>query len=257
MTDTSGSPRAAGGEGPASRQPKPHIAGSESPRWLALASHELRSDLNGIVGYVDLLESEILGAVNARQEAHLARIRASSLHMLELIEQINDLSRIDSHGWDLVWERVDARAEAERAAAKIRPEIEGKDLAFRLELAPGPIPLDTDLDLLRRVLLILLSNAVRSTDLGAVILSVDQGGGSVWFRVRDTGPGIPEEAREAVFEPFSQSTSDRGGGHAKGLGLTVARRFARIMGGDVTVEDAPGRGSVFSVRVPAVRPGAQ
>lgn len=245
MNDQPGAPPTAGeaqgergGLGPEAAEP------GLSP-WMPQASSELRAELGGIAGYVDLLESEVLGPVNARQGAHLARIRHSVQHLFELVEEMNDLARIDSDGWDLVWERVDGRAEAQRAVERARPEVRGRELAFRVEGAPGPVQLDTDLDLLRRVLMMLLSHVARSTDRGFVVLSVEQGGGSVSYRVRGVGSG-PAATR-------GEDAGSFGEGVGEGLAFIVARRLVGIMGGDVTAEGE----DAYTVRLPSVRPDAQ
>ncbi|HSR40532.1 MAG TPA: ATP-binding protein, partial [Longimicrobiales bacterium] len=224
--------------------------------FLAVMSHELRTPLNAIVGYGDLLDSEVAGPITADQRKHLSRLRASAWHLLDLIEEILSLSKIEAGKVELEWEEVDAADLAREAADLIRPEAKRKELSLRVDGPGRAVRVETDRSRVRQVLVNLLSNAVKFTDAGFIVLSWEAAGqDEVRFHVRDTGPGIPAEEQDAIFEAFSRAGEggeQRGG---TGLGLAVCRRFARLLGGDVTVESDPGEGSVFTVRLPASRDG--
>ena len=139
----------------------------------------------------------------------------------------------------------------------MRPEAERKQLAVRVEGPEGAVTVSADRAHLRQILLNLLANAVKFTGEGVIVLSFEEADGEVRFHVRDTGPGIPPNEQESIFQPFARTVGDHTPEAGTGLGLAVSRRFARLMGGDVTVESSPGEGSVFTVHLPAgpPRPG--
>ncbi|MBI4408258.1 MAG: GAF domain-containing protein [Gemmatimonadetes bacterium] len=229
--------------------------------FLAVMSHELRTPLNAIMGYADLLDAGISGPLNPKQSRQLARIQASARHLLELIEEILSFSRVEAGREGLQAEELDARALAREAAEVVEPAAAEQGLTLQLDLPDGPLHLQNDARKLRQILINLLSNAVKFTSTGGVRLGVRQQGEEVLFQVSDTGIGIPPEHLEKIFEPFwqvEQTPTRRVGG--TGLGLSVARRLARLMRGDVSVKSEPGKGSTFTVRVPlrldARRPAA-
>lgn len=222
-------------------------------RFLAVMSHELRTPLNAIIGYQDLLAGEIAGPLTARQGEHIDRIRESAWHLLELINQVLTLSKIEAGREEAVVDAVDAVEVARGAVSLVEPQARKKGLPLHAVFPEGAVEVETDPGKLRQILLNLLANAVKFTEEGEVELAVasDPARGSVLFRVRDTGPGIAPEHQEAVFEPFTQvdqsNTRVQGG---TGLGLPISRRLARLLGGDLTLESAPGRGSAFTLRLP-------
>jgi len=218
--------------------------------FLAVMSHELRTPLNAIIGYGDLLEGEVVGGLNPTQHHHLGRITASAGYLLELIDQVLALTRIESGREAL--DPSELAGVADEVVSLLRPLAEGKGLMLEMEIGPAIGTLRTDGGKLRQILLNLLSNAVKFTDRGRVSLRARREGDSVLFAVADTGPGIAPEHREAIFAPFTQidqSRTRREGG--TGLGLTVSRRYATLLGGDVAVESSVGRGSTFTLRLPA------
>jgi PAS domain S-box-containing protein len=220
--------------------------------FLAVMSHELRTPLNAIIGYGDLLDGEFAGGLNPTQRHHLGRIIASAGYLLEMIEQVLALSRIEAGGEELSVDVVDVAGLARDVASLMSPLAARKGLALDVDAADDAGLLRTDRGKLRQVLLNLLSNAVKFTDLGGVGLRAWREDGSVLFAVSDTGPGIAPEHWETIFAPFTQidqSRTRREGG--TGLGLTVSRRFSALLGGDVTVESTVGQGTTFTVRVPA------
>jgi PAS domain S-box-containing protein len=232
--------------------------------FLAVMSHELRTPVNAVLGYTDLLEMEIAGPVTPEQRGYLERVRISTRHLLGLINDVLDLSKIEAGRMGVSREPGRAAVAVAESISFVATQAEAKGV--RLETAcpsPGPEFLGDD-DRVRQVLLNLLSNAVKFTAAGGRVTvrcgtgpppgTARLAGDGPWvcIRVDDTGPGIAPEDTEAVFEPFVQTeavhTRSEGG---TGLGLTISRRLARLMGGDLTLETELGRGSCFTLWLPA------
>ncbi|MFW6078034.1 MAG: ATP-binding protein [Gemmatimonadota bacterium] len=219
--------------------------------FLAVMSHELRTPLTAVIGYADILRSGIDGPVNSAQRQRLDRIEASARHLVELIEEILAFSRMESGRESVRIETVDLAAVAREVAARVRPSAVEEGLEFRLDIPEEPVEAETDAAKVRRILLNLLTNAVRFTPEGEVVITLEATDRTATFDIRDTGLGMAPEQIEHIFEPFWQAagalTRETGG---TGLGLTVARRLARMLGGDIQVESEVGVGSTFSVRLP-------
>jgi two-component system, sensor histidine kinase and response regulator len=220
--------------------------------FVATMSHELRTPLNAIIGYTNLLADGIPEPVTEAQRTQLARVSASARHLLELIDEVLTLSRLEA-GRETVSIRQVAVADVlDQAAVMIEPMAKGRKLRFEVVRPSPTLTIETDAGKLRQILLNLLTNAVKFTDEGSVILSAgEDGDGSVVFQVKDSGIGIAPEHLTRIFESFwqvQQSTTRRVGG--AGLGLNVAQQLARVLGGDVMVESALGAGSTFTVRLP-------
>ncbi len=219
--------------------------------FLAVMSHEFRTPLMAIIGYAELLEGEVLGTLNEAQRTKLGHIRASAWHVSGLVEEILAYARLETGQVKMMTERVDLAELVANAVALIGPVTEGKDLSIRVHLDPDLPLLGTDSVKLRQILLNLLGNAVKFTDEGTIDVVGRREGEWVVIEVIDTGIGVATEHLARLFEPFwqvDQSPTRRVGG--TGLGLSVTRRLARLLGGDVTVESTPGRGSTFRVRIP-------
>ncbi|HEX8271346.1 MAG TPA: HAMP domain-containing sensor histidine kinase [Longimicrobiaceae bacterium] len=220
--------------------------------FLATMSHELRTPLNAIIGYEKLLEEEIVGPVTDTQKGQLRRIGASAGHLLGLIDEILTLARIEAGREEVRPEPVRLGEVVWSAAAMVEPLAAARGLRFTVA---GPEPdavLRTDPGKLRQVLLNLLGNAVKFTDAGEVALEARSAGGYVEVAVRDTGPGIAPEHLERIWDAFWQVEQTTTRAHeGSGLGLAVSRRLAGLLGGEIRVESAPGRGSTFTVRLPA------
>jgi PAS domain S-box-containing protein len=217
--------------------------------FLATMSHELRTPLNAITGYADLLQ--LAATDESQRQAHLDRIKASAWHLLSIIEEILSFSRMEAGRETVNPETVDAAELGQEAAAMVAPVALQKGIDFKVELGSEPLQIQTDRSKLRQILLNLLSNAIKFTERGSVTLEGHVEGDEIRIQVSDTGIGIDPENIERIFEPFWQV--DRGmrrrtGG--TGLGLTVSRQLAQLLGGDLTVESEPGKGSVFTVRLP-------
>jgi PAS domain S-box-containing protein len=235
---------------------KAEAANDAKSAFLAMMSHELRTPLTAIIGYEELLSDGISGEVNSEQLAQLGRIRHSAMHLLALVEQVLTLTRIELQGETVERERFTLSQLVRSVAVLVTPLATEKRLAFHTELPREDLVLESDPLRLKQALVNLLGNAVRFTDHGEVSLCVrEEPGGLLAFEVRDTGIGIPQNDLERIFEPFwqvEQRATRRVGG--AGLGLTVARRTARLLGGDVTVGSAAGEGSVFTLHVPRRAP---
>lgn len=222
--------------------------------FMASMSHELRTPLNAIFGYTSLLVDEITGPVTPAQQEQLLRIRSSATHLLGLIDEVLSFSRLEAGREQISIQDVRVSAVLEEALSLVKPMAAAKHLPIEIATdarGTDALSLQTDVLKMRQILVNLLNNAVKFTDQGKVTLSASAEGADVAFRVSDTGIGIPSAHLERVFEPFwqvEQAASRRVGG--TGLGLSVTRRLARLLGGDVTVESIPGEGSTFTVRLP-------
>ncbi|MGE3927551.1 MAG: response regulator [Lautropia sp.] len=220
--------------------------------FLANMSHELRTPLNSALILAKLLADNAEGTLSDEQVRYAQAIHASNNDLLTLINDILDLSKIEAGHADLVPEPVALAALLDGLRVQFEPLAAQKSL--RLELATdgdAPIGLVTDRQRLQQVLKNLLANAIKFTDAGSIVLRVVADGDGVRFDVSDTGIGIPTSQHAVIFEAFRQadgSTSRRYGG--TGLGLSISRELARRLGGDITVDSEPGRGSVFSLRLP-------
>ena len=212
--------------------------------FLANMSHEIRTPLNAIIGYSQLLTRH--DALDVFQRDAVQTIAASSRHLLHVINEILDLSKIDAGRMDVVRAEFDLTALIQEMAVMFQPLCDDKHLSLRIEglRAGEAIPLVGDAPKLRQVLINLLGNAVKFTKDGLILVRVQQEDGRWRFDVVDSGPGIAQEIRGRVFEPFLQGLggSETGG---TGLGLAIARRHVELMGGSLGVESMPGHGSRF------------
>ena len=233
------------------------VADRHKSEFLANMSHELRTPLNAIIGYSEMLQEDAadLGAEQFTDD--LKKINAAGKHLLELINAVLDLSKIEAGKMDLYLETFDIATLIRDIAAVIQP-LAAKN-ANQLEVVcPATTgTMRADLTKVRQALFNLLSNACKFTDHGTVTLAVsrERSGDDDWLRftVSDTGIGMTSEQLARLFEAFSQAdaaTTRKYGG--TGLGLALSRRLCRMMGGDVTVESESGRGSTFTIRLPAV-----
>lgn len=232
-------------------------ANTAKSNFLAVMSHELRTPLSAIIGYEELLADGITGPVNEAQKHQLGRMKASAQHLLHLIDQILSYSRVDAGREVVQAEDVDANEMAQDAATLVEPLAREKGLPLEVVVTGYALPMSTDSGKVRQILVNLLSNAVKFTPAGRVTLIVHHEGATVSYVVRDTGIGIAEEHRDQIFDAFwqvEQPSTRRAGG--TGLGLSVTRRLARLLGGDVVVDSGVGQGSAFTVTLPLEAPGA-
>ncbi|HET7458661.1 MAG TPA: PAS domain-containing sensor histidine kinase [Gemmatimonadaceae bacterium] len=225
--------------------------------FLATMSHELRTPLNAIAGYVELLEMGLRGPITDAQREDLSRIRRSQQHLLGIINDILNYSRIEAKQIDFEIAPVPLAPVVDTVATMLEPQLAAKRIALTRACEPGALAL-ADQAKVQQILINLLSNAVKFTPAGGrVSVTCAAGRKQVVLAVTDNGPGVPPEKREEIFEPFVQLGRSLTTGHeGTGLGLAISRDLARAMGGEVTYDDAPttasgGGGARFSLTLPA------
>ncbi|MEW5356597.1 HAMP domain-containing protein [Streptomyces sp. 16-176A] len=244
------------------------LASKYKSEFLANMSHELRTPLNSLLILAQLLAQNPSRNLTPKQVEYAGIIHSAGSDLLQLINDILDLSKVEAGKMDVTPERVPLSRLIEYVEATFRPMTTQKGLEFAVETATGaPADLFTDDSRLRQILRNLLSNAVKFTEQGRVELSIEpaadeevpagvvRGGAVVAFRVKDTGIGIPQQHLESIFGAFQQAdgtTSRKYGG--TGLGLSITREIAHLLGGAVVVDSAPGRGSTFTLFLPVARP---
>jgi len=238
------------------------VAGRHKSEFLANMSHELRTPLNAIIGYSEMLEEDAADLDGGRLVPDLQKINAAGKHLLELINAVLDLSKIEAGKMDLYLEAFSVSRLMQDIAAVIRPLAEKNGNRLEVSCAPDAGEMHADLTKVRQALFNLLSNACKFTERGTVTLTAarELDGTSEWmvFGVSDTGIGMTPEQMTRLFEEFSQAdaaTTRRYGG--TGLGLALSRRLCRMMGGDIAVTSEAGRGSTFTIRLPATVTGAR
>ncbi|HET7745750.1 MAG TPA: response regulator, partial [Vicinamibacteria bacterium] len=224
--------------------------------FLANMSHELRTPLNAIIGYSEMLQEEAQDTGNEDFIPDLRKIHGAGKHLLALINDVLDLSKIEAGKMELYLETFDVRPLVEDVKATIHPLVEKNANILEVNCPADIGHMHADVTRVRQVLFNLLSNASKFTEKGEVRLDVTRqdapDGDWLTFRVADSGIGMTPEQLSRLFQAFTQadaSTSRRYGG--TGLGLVICRRFCQMMGGDVSVESEHGKGSVFTVRLPA------
>ncbi len=224
-------------------------------RFLAAMSHELRTPLNGIIGVTGLLLMKLSGPLTAEQKRQLEIVRTSAKHLLSIINDLLDLAMISSGKTDVHLEPVRCGEVIEEVAAALQPMAAEKKLALTVNRPAVVGTVRTNRRFLRQILFNLTSNAVKYTEAGSVTLSVcracDAGRQVVRFVVADTGIGIPAEDRPRIFEEFARLTKEDGvRREGVGLGLHLSQKLASLLGGEITVESEPGKGSNFTLTLP-------
>jgi signal transduction histidine kinase/integral membrane sensor domain MASE1 len=230
-------------------------ASRSKSEFLANMSHELRTPLNAILGYSQLMREEARDRGQDSMIADLDRVRDAGQHLLELIDGVLDLSKIESGRMDLHLEPFDVPTLIDEVAATVRPLVTERGNVLVIDCPDDPWIMSADPTKTRQVLLNLLSNAAKFTENGTISVTAapETEDGEEWvrFAVSDSGIGIAPDQIDHVFEQFTQgdtsATREHGG---TGLGLAIARRFCEMMGGAITVRSAPDRGSTFTVRLP-------
>lgn len=227
-------------------------ANGAKSQFLAMMSHEMRTPLNGIIGIGELLvEDAQESAAPPRTAEGLERMVKSARHLLRLVDDILDLSRIEAGKLELQPEPIDLPALIRDTAAALRPQIDRAGNQLDIALDPPPPPLEADPLRVRQILFNLLGNAAKFTKDGTIRISAAARDGLIAITVSDSGIGFAADRAEALFEEFRQgdpSTTRRYGG--SGLGLSISRKLARAMGGDITGTSAPGAGASFTLILP-------
>jgi signal transduction histidine kinase/CheY-like chemotaxis protein len=221
--------------------------------FLANMSHELRTPMNAIIGYSEMLLEEAEETGDKWMEPDLKKVLSSAKHLLQLINDILDLSKIEAGRMTVFLEPVDILQAAKDVAATVEPLVAKNANTFELKCAADVGSMRTDLTKLRQTLFNLLSNASKFTEKGKITLEIERrADGMVSFAVQDTGIGMSAAQVDKLFGEFVQadaSTTRKYGG--TGLGLAISRKFCRMLGGDITVESEPGQGSNFTAILPA------
>jgi signal transduction histidine kinase len=228
-------------------------------------SHELRTPLNSIIGFTGIILQGLAGPLNDEQKKQMGMVRGSAQHLLSLINDVLDISKIEAGQLEVHAIPFDLRATIEKASATLKPAIEKKCLALNVNIGAEVNTAVSDRRRVEQVLLNLLSNAIKFTERGAITLSAavipdyrppgaDRTSNpmpAVQFSVADTGIGIrPEDLRE-LFQPFRQvDTGLARSNEGTGLGLAICRRLAELMGGEIIAESVWGQGSTFTFTLP-------
>jgi signal transduction histidine kinase len=230
------------------------LANKSKSEFLGSMSHELRTPLNAIGGFADLIDMGIRGPVTDEQHVALARIKANQQHLLKLITEILDFVRAESGRMEYVYGEVSMKEAFQDVVQMLREAVGETDLKLKGPSCEVDVVAWADPDRVRQILLNLLTNAEKYAPDGTVTLTCSLVGDTVLAEVADTGPGIPPEKLEVIFEPFAQLTAglqDREGG--VGLGLAISRDLARAMKGELSVESTEGVGSRFTLSLPLAR----
>ncbi|HEY2987645.1 MAG TPA: response regulator [Candidatus Binatia bacterium] len=219
-------------------------------------SHELRTPLNAIIGYSEMLEEEAKDLGQETFIPDLHKIHGAGKHLMSLINNILDLSKIEAGKMDLYLESFAIAPMIQEVVATVKPLIEKNANTLQVQCADNLGFMRADLTKVRQLLFNLLSNASKFTEHGTITLDAGRAGvdGDEWisFKVRDTGIGMSQEQTGKLFQAFTQadaSTTRKYGG--TGLGLAISQKFCHMMGGDITLESSPGEGTTFTIRLPA------
>ncbi|RDJ20241.1 response regulator [Bosea caraganae] len=224
-------------------------ASEAKSRFLATVSHEFRTPLNGILGMADLLNDTRL---DPEQTTYVRALRTSGEALLSLVDDILDFAKVEAGKLELNEERFDLGLLIETVSELMAPRAQAKGIEIASFLAPDlPSHLIGDGDRVRQILLNLVGNAVKFTETGGVGIRVGRVGEAIEISVADTGPGIPADRLQAIFEEFEQADQTAARRHdGTGLGLAIVRRLVALMGGEVAVTSPPGEGATFTVALP-------
>jgi signal transduction histidine kinase len=218
-------------------------------RFLANMSHELRTPLNSIINFTELVSLGTVGPVNQEQRSHLDNSVESAEHLLEMINDIMDASKIEAGEMDLFMEQVQVSDQLQSAVRMARSLIADKDVVLHEEIPDDLTTITADKRRIKQIFINILSNAAKFTEKGNITVTAEQRGSDILVLIADSGIGIDPTENERVFERFQQTST---GQEAKGtgLGMPIARYFAKAHGGDIWFESQRGLGTTFFVRLP-------
>jgi signal transduction histidine kinase/ActR/RegA family two-component response regulator len=229
------------------------VASRHKSEFLASMSHELRTPLNAVIGFSEVLLERMFGDLNEKQDEYLRDILASGRHLLELLNDVLDLSKVEAGAMELALAPVDVGTVVEHCVGLMRERATSKNLELSGDVTAGLGPVNADELRVKQILLNLLSNAVKFTPAGGTVqVSARQDGADVLVRVVDTGVGIPVGDQDRIFDSFQQAGRSASRVEGTGLGLTLCKRIVELHGGQIDVESIEGTGSTFSVRLPLV-----
>jgi signal transduction histidine kinase len=228
-------------------------ANDQKTRFLATMSHELRTPMNAVIGFVDLLSEESSGPLTDRQKRFLGHVRTAGKHLLRIVENILDYSRIEAGRLQLELHEFEARPVIQEVLAGISQIDRDKPVHLQIDVAPG-FTVRADRQRFQQILYNLASNALKFTPRGGqVTISAKRDAAFAYVSVRDTGVGIPADQLEPVFEEFHQARSTERNQGA-GLGLAITQRLVQAHGGSISVESEVGEGSCFTFSLPFDHP---
>ena len=228
------------------------VASRHKSEFLANMSHELRTPLNAVIGFAEVLRAKMAGEVNEKQAEYLDDIREAGEHLLSLINDILDLSKIEAGRMELELSRFDLPKAIAQTLTQVRARALRNGIELGKDIDPGLAEFQADERKLKQILLNLLSNAVKFTpDGGKVDVSAKIHGKKIQIAVHDTGVGISPEDQARLFEEFKQVGRDRARkAEGTGLGLALTKRLVELHGGTIRVDSAAGKGSTFTVEMP-------
>ncbi len=224
--------------------------------FLAMMSHELRTPLNAIAGYSQMLEMGVRGPINDEQVRDLRRIQHNQQHLLGLITDILSFAKIEAGHVPVNWSTFDTKTALLEIEGLVLPQLMEKGLVLELHYHEGGSLVYADPERVRQILLNLVSNAIKFTDVGTITIDVRERDDAIQIVVSDTGRGIPENRLESIFEPFIQVEPSSGGRThgGVGLGLAISRELARAMNGELSATSRVGHGSTFTLAIPRRQP---
>jgi len=228
-------------------------ASQHKSQFLANMSHELRTPLNAILGYTELMADGAYGEPSEKMLGVLTRLEAQGKHLLGLINDVLDLSKIEAGQLELELSDYSVQDIAQTVRSTLEPLATDKKLSFKIEMATELPPGRGDGRRLTQVLINLVGNAIKFTDAGEVAIKAEANNGSFHVSVRDTGPGISAADQGKLFQEFQQAdnaiTRKKGG---TGLGLAISKRIIEMHGGKIWVESQPGQGATFAFTLPVI-----
>jgi signal transduction histidine kinase len=231
------------------------VANKSKAEFVATISHELRTPMSAVMGYTALLADEMYGPVTPEQLVHIGRVRASGNHLMGLIEDLLSFARIEAGHETVHAQAVVLREVVEQSMELVQPLVESKGLTIRVELPSTSLTLYTDGRKLRQILINLLANAVKFSNTGdiSLVIRVEDVDAVVRFRfeITDHGIGMTKAEQASAFDAFWQANTNKTNGGGSGLGLSVAKHLARLLGGDLVISASePGHGSTFLMTLP-------
>jgi cell cycle sensor histidine kinase DivJ len=222
-------------------------------RFLANMSHELRTPLNAIMGFSDIMRQRLFGPMSNRYAEYADLIHDAGAHLLELINDVLDMSKIEAERFELARESFDAREAVSAVIRLMRGQAERAGVALRAVLPPDPLEVEADRRAIKQIALNLVSNGLKFTPRdGAVTLTVQAAGGALEIIVSDTGVGIAPADLERLGRPFEQAGDADQRAAGSGLGLSLVRAFAQLHGGEMSIESTVGEGTTVTVRMPVL-----